>query len=78
MSRKLKNFLQYLLILAAAVFLVWFSLRGLTAHEGQNKWEYLTDTWARADKGWLMLMAGIAVASHILRAVRWSMLIKRR
>src|SRR3989337_615085 len=52
--------------------LIWFSLSGLT---GKNKEDYLIRTWQAADKGWLLLMALVAVVSHGLRAERWRMLL---
>lgn len=70
-----KTILQYTIILAATAALVWFSLRGLTATEGVNKWEYLLKTWRNAHKGWLFAMAGVVMVSHIIRAERWRMLI---
>jgi glycosyltransferase 2 family protein len=68
-----KTFLQYAIIFAITGLLIWFSLRGLT---GENKGEFLLHTWQAANKGWLILMAGIAVVSHILRAQRWRMLLE--
>lgn len=73
MSRRLKTFLQYTVILAITGLLIWFSLRGLT---GENKGEYLLKTWQAANKGWLILMAVVAVISHLLRAERWRMLLE--
>jgi uncharacterized protein (TIRG00374 family) len=73
-SPKLKTALQYVIIVAATVALIWFSLRGLTVNEGQDKWGYLLETWHKANKGWLLAMAFFAVLSHALRAERWRML----
>lgn len=73
MSGTLKTFLQYALIFLVTGLLIWFSLRGLT---GENKGEYLLDTWRAADKGWLFAMAVIAIISHLLRAQRWRMLLE--
>lgn len=73
MSGPLKTFLQYTFIFLITGLLIWFSLRGLT---GENKAEYLLHTWQTADKGWLLAMAAIAVASHIVRAQRWRMLLE--
>ena len=53
--------------------LIWLSLRGMT---GENKGEYLLKTWQAAEKGWLIVMAVIAVISHLLRAERWRMLLE--
>lgn len=55
--------------------LLWLSLRGLQVGEGENKAEFIWQVWEKADKGFLLLMAGITIASHILRAVRWKMLL---
>jgi uncharacterized protein (TIRG00374 family) len=74
MSSKVKSALQYLLIFGATIFLIWFSLRELKVEEGQDKWTFLLQTWRAADKGWLMLMAVVAIISHVVRAERWRML----
>lgn len=76
MSSNLKAFFQYAIILAVTVFLIWFSLSGLQVQEGQNKWAYIYNTWKVADKGWLMMMAGLMMVSHVLRAERWKMLME--
>ena len=73
MSGPLKTFLQYAFIFLVTGLLIWFSLKGLT---GENKGEYLLETWRAADKGWLIAMAIIAVGSHLLRAQRWRMLLE--
>jgi uncharacterized protein (TIRG00374 family) len=73
---KLKAFFQYALVLAITAFLIWFSLRGIEVKEGENKWEYIYHTWQTADKGWLMMMGVLLMASHIIRAERWRMLMK--
>jgi glycosyltransferase 2 family protein len=76
MPSYLKSVIQYVLILGATVFLIWFSLRGLQVADGEDKWDYLYKTWQSADKGWLLLMAGLTMASHIIRAERWKMLLR--
>lgn len=73
MPKRLKTFLQYAIIFLITGLLIWFSLKGLT---GENKGEYLLQTWKAADKGWLLLMALIAMLSHLLRAERWRMLLE--
>ena len=73
MSGPLKTFLQYAFIFLITGLLIWFALSGLT---GENKGEYLLDTWRSADKWWLLAMAVIAVISHLLRAERWRMLLE--
>jgi uncharacterized protein (TIRG00374 family) len=75
-SKRFKAVFQYVLIFAVTALLIWFSLRNLTVSEGENKWDYLVDTWNSASIFWLMLMAVIAMASHVIRAERWRMLIR--
>lgn len=76
MSSRLKNILQYLVIIGITVLLTWFSLRQLTPAQGEDRFSYLLDTWRRADKTWLLAMAGMALLSHVIRAERWRMLMK--
>jgi uncharacterized protein (TIRG00374 family) len=72
---RLKNLLQYIVLLGITVALVYFSLGALNVGEGENKWDYLKNTWKAADKGWLIAMAVVSILSHILRAERWRMLL---
>lgn len=74
MSSRLKAIAQYLLIFGITVLLVLFSLNGIEVGEGENKWDFLLQTWQSADKVWLLTMAFIAMISHVLRAERWRML----
>jgi glycosyltransferase 2 family protein len=75
-TARIKSIIQYVIILSLTIFLVWFSLRGLKNAEGLsgNKWDYLVNAWNVANKGWLLAMAVVALASHMLRAERWRML----
>jgi glycosyltransferase 2 family protein len=75
LASRIKDFIQYALLLALAAFLVWFSLQGIQVAEGQNKWDYIYQTWRIADKGWLSLMVLFFFISHIIRAERWRMLL---
>lgn len=76
MNSRLKAFIQYGVILCITSFLIWFSLRGIVVSEGENKTEYLVNTWNEADKGWLLVMAVVSLISHLIRAERWRMLLK--
>lgn len=76
MSDRFKTLIQYLLLIAVSVLLVWYSLKSITPAGDQSKWNYLLHTWHLADKGWLMLMALLAMISHVIRAERWRMLIE--
>jgi glycosyltransferase 2 family protein len=74
MSLRPKTILYYVIIFGFTAFLIWISLRGLKVTEGVDKWSYLRRTWQSADKLWLLVMAGIALLSHLVRAERWRML----
>lgn len=74
MPSGLKTVLQYLVIFGLTALLIWFSLNGLHVKEGENKWQYLFNTWQAADKGWLLLMAGIFMLGQVIRAERWRLL----
>lgn len=74
MPSALKTVLQYLFIFGLTALLIWFSLKGLSVKEGENKWAYLYNTWQAADKAWLLLMAGIFMLGQVIRAERWRML----
>lgn len=56
--------------------LLWLSLRGLTVGEGENKADFLWSAWKNSHKGYLVLMALVAIVSHVLRAERWRMLLE--
>lgn len=75
MPSRLKALIQYLIILLVTAFLIWYSLSRISVGEGENRWEYILQTWRQADKFWLGVMAVFAILSHILRAMRWKMLI---
>lgn len=75
MQAKLKSFVQYLLILVITGFLIWFSLGSVVPDDGETKWDYLMRAWSEANKFWLIFMAVIAIISHIIRAIRWQMLL---
>jgi len=75
MPPRLQAVLKYIIIIAATVFLIWFSLQGIQVGEGENKGDYLLRTWQQANKGWLLIMAVLAIASHLVRAERWRMLL---
>ncbi len=79
MPKKLKSFLQYLVMIAITAGLIWLSLRGLKldgTHEGQSTMDLIWDAWTKANKGYLMLMAAVLILSHLLRAERWRMLLE--
>jgi glycosyltransferase 2 family protein len=67
MSSRQKAIIQYFVIFGVTFFLIWFSLRNLQLED-------LRKNWVSANKTWLLVMAAIAFASHLVRAERWRML----
>lgn len=63
-------------MIALAALLLWLSLRSLNVVEGESKAAFLWKTWQKSDKTYLWIMAFIAIASHVLRAYRWKMLLQ--
>ena len=75
MKSTLRSILQYIGMIVLTALLLWLSLRGLTLGEGENKSEFLWKAWQNSNKGYLGLMALVAILSHLLRAERWRMLL---
>ncbi|MBK5279947.1 MAG: flippase-like domain-containing protein [Bacteroidia bacterium] len=75
MKARLKSLLQYAIIILITSALIWVSLRGLIVGEGENKTDFLWQTWEKSNKGYLVLMGVLAMASHLIRSIRWQMLL---
>src|SRR5258706_5908942 len=73
--QRVKTGTRYALMIAVTVVLLWLSLRGLEV-EGENKADYLWSVWQKCNKIYLWLMAGAAIVSHVIRALRWKMLLE--
>ncbi len=72
MKIKWLSVLQYLLFLGLGLFLVWWSLQQIPS----DKWEEFKNSLKTA-KYWLMLpVIFILSGSHVLRAMRWKILMK--
>src|SRR5690242_10191179 len=74
MITKIKSATRYLLTIGITLLLLWLSLRGLDL-QGEDKLTFLWKAWQKSDKFYLWLMAGFAIVSHIIRALRWKMLL---
>ena len=55
--------------------LLWLSVQGMKVGEGENRIDFIWQAWEDSNKTYLLLMAFIALISHILRAERWKMLL---
>ncbi|MEJ0030570.1 MAG: lysylphosphatidylglycerol synthase transmembrane domain-containing protein [Bacteroidota bacterium] len=76
MNSKIKSVLQYLITIAITGVLVWLSLRGINAGEGHDTADLIWSVWTKSNKVYLLLMGGILMLSHVLRAERWRMLLE--
>ena len=63
-------------MLGVAIFLVWFSLKGIQPPPGKTKLDFLLETWNKANKFLFVLSGLVAVLSHIIRAERWRLLLQ--
>ena len=70
MKKKILNILKYLSFLGLGVFLVWWSLHQIPPEQ----WKDFRAAFSTAKYGLLVPVFFILSASHILRAVRWKML----
>ncbi|MCW3106608.1 MAG: hypothetical protein JWQ09_1114 [Segetibacter sp.] len=71
MKKKILNILKYLSFLGLGVFLVWWSLHQIPP----EKWKDFRTAFSTANYWLLVPVFFILSASHILRAIRWKMLI---
>ena len=73
--KTLRTVFQYLLVLGVTATLLWFSLRSIDSGDGKSPAEFLATTWQQANKGYLLIMFLVTMISHVIRAVRWQMLL---
>lgn len=72
MKKKFLGFLKYLLFLGLGIFLVWWSLGNIP----DDKWEDFEKSFATA-RYWLLIPVFFILAiSHLLRAIRWKILMQ--
>jgi uncharacterized protein (TIRG00374 family) len=71
MKKKLFTILQYLLFLALGIFLAWWSLKDIDAEKKSQIKTALSHA-----RYWLIIpVFAILIASHLVRALRWKLLI---
>lgn len=72
MRKRIFSILQYVIFLAGGIFLVWWQLRSLTP---EQKNAFLNAL--REANYWLILpVAAITLLSHLIRALRWKLLME--
>lgn len=71
MNKKLQSILKLIISLGFGALLIWLVLKNLTE---KDKLE-ISDAFSRVNYWWVLLSASLGLLSHIVRAVRWKMLI---
>jgi uncharacterized protein (TIRG00374 family) len=72
MNKRLRTILQYSFFLGLGIFLVWWSVKDLTTNDKSQIKESL-----QTARYWLILpVFGILFLSHLIRAIRWKLLIE--
>lgn len=69
---RLTGALKFLLFLGIGVFITWLSLRGLSPDDRTH----ISASFREANYLWVLLVIVIGVVSHVLRALRWRMLLR--
>ena len=81
MNSKLKSIIFYIATIGIAVFLVWFSFKDLdpkdpVTGESISKTQFLLLELQQANLFFLLLSGVFAIASHLVRAERWKILME--
>ncbi|MDB5226289.1 MAG: hypothetical protein JWN78_482 [Bacteroidota bacterium] len=72
MKKHLANILKFLISLALGIGLVYWSLKGVTAEQRKM----ISDSFQRANYGWLSFLIIFGFASNFFRTQRWRLLLK--
>ena len=72
MNKKLLSALKILFFLSIGIFFIWIFLRKLTPEQKLDIW----NSFIHADFRWLFVALVIGFFSHLIRAVRWRMLLE--
>jgi len=71
LNRKARSAFKILFFLSIGIFFIWIFLRKLTADQKLEIW----DSFIHANFSWLVLALIIGFFSHLIRAMRWRMLL---
>lgn len=72
MNKRIRTILTYLFFLGLGIFLVWWSIKDLTADDKSQ-----IKTALQTARYWLVLpVFAMLFASHLVRALRWKLLIE--
>jgi glycosyltransferase 2 family protein len=69
---RIKSFVKFLLFLGIGVLITWLSLKDLSDEHRHE----LMQSFREANYFWVILVIFIGIGSHIIRALRWNMLLE--
>lgn len=79
MPKILKDVLKYGIILAIMVWLLYSTFMDIPEEAldaGQSRFDFILSYWAKANKTLLFLSGLAAILSHVLRAMRWKLVLE--
>lgn len=71
-GNKIATVVKFVLFLGLGIFIIWLSLRGLTTAEKDQ----ILHSFRIANYNWVILTVFLGIFSHILRALRWKLLLE--
>ncbi len=71
MNKKTKSIIQFVILFAVGVLIVWLSLRAVWGEKDK-----IIDSFKNANYLWVIASMLIALLSHVIRAYRWNYLLK--
>ncbi|MBL7917798.1 MAG: flippase-like domain-containing protein [Bacteroidia bacterium] len=71
MQKKTKSILQFVILFAIGILLVWLSLRAVAPQK-----DNIINSFANADYFWVFVSIVVSIISHVLRAYRWNYLLE--
>ena len=70
---RVNSIIQYLIILAITVALVWFAVSNIKTGSEESATDFLIRIWGGVDQQLLLLSGLAALLSHMVRAERWKL-----
>lgn len=71
-QKTIATLVKFVLFLGLGIFIIWLSLRGLTPDEQ----EQIRHSFRIANYNWVVVVIILGVLSHVLRALRWRLLLQ--
>ncbi len=72
MKVNLSSILKFTVLLSLGVFLIWISVKGISA----DQWEEMWEAFSGLKYSWLLASAVCAMLSHLSRSHRWQMMLE--